>query len=507
MEVTRGFQLGRYVLEEPLGKGGQGRVFYARQVNAADGKPCVVKLAKKAAFDEAERDQFLDEARRAMSLGAHPNIVQVLDADVHEGIPFFVMEYSDGTDLDKVFAFHRKRGDTILWDAIYTILKHMADALHYAHFRRKIGGRPIGMIHRDVKPANTLITFDGYAKLLDFGISVFRDDKHTGVHLRGTPRYMSPEHVYSMPCPEMDIYSLGVVAWEMVEGREYRAGMSADMVARANCHSPPPPLRNPEVPTALAELIMTCLAEDKAERPTADEFSKWLETCPNFRLSTESVRVLVTSVMGRQARSRETMWSIEVPQQLRDASPLAPPRVSEPPALTGIAGEPSEDGTTVAWVRTSPDDTPTAQMSGRAEPDAPRLLRKHGAPHSAEASTESTMEATTEVPPTVALRPHWLETSGAHNPGSTRPASPTPPEEHPAERAPTVLVASPLVAEQARGTALDLRQPPEPEPEPEPKPGSGPGSLRRGALLFTLGVLASSALATLAAYLLGAWSE
>ncbi len=87
--------------------------------------------------------------------------MQVFDADEHEGVPFFAMEYSDGTDLETVLEYHRTRGEAVPWDATYTILKHVADALHYAHLRRKIGGRPIGRIHRDINPANTLGTCDG----------------------------------------------------------------------------------------------------------------------------------------------------------------------------------------------------------------------------------------------------------------------------------------------------------------------------------------------------------
>jgi len=478
MDVKPGYRLGRYILEEPLGKGGQGVVFYARQVNAVDGKPCVVKLAKKAVFDDADRQQFLDEARRAISLGAHPNIVQVLDADEQDGVPFFVMEYSDGVDLQRVFEFHRKRGDALLWEATYTILKHMADALHYAHFRRKIGGRPIGMIHRDIKPANTLVTFDGYAKLLDFGISVFRDEKHTGMHMRGTPRYMSPEHVYSTPCPEMDIYSLGVVAWEMLEGREYREGLAPDMIARANCHEEAPPITNPEAPEELVDLIMTCLAEDKTERPTADEFSKWLETCPGYRFSTESVRVLVTNVVGRPARSRETLWSVEVPEALRDATAGGKEKPVAPSMVAPVAENDAEDdGDTVAWVRTGLHDTTSRKA---AEPDAPRVRRRGRSPGAAAAGPEA--------PATVALRGNWVVQDPVAEETEAIPS--------PFERGPTAQGVAESFLPQRRQTEVDAVAPAQAHEDDDK---------RRTVLLFGVGVLTSFGLAVLAGYLLGAW--
>ncbi len=477
MDVKPGFRLGRYILEEPLGKGGQGVVFYARQVNAVDGKPCVVKLAKKAVFDDASRQQFLGEARRAISLGAHPNIVQVLDADEQDGVPFFVMEYSDGTDLEGVFAFHRKRGEALLLDATFTILKHLADALHYAHFRRKIGGRPIGMIHRDVKPANTLVTFDGYAKLLDFGISVFRDEIHTGMHMRGTPRYMSPEHVYSTPCPEMDIYSLGVVAWEMVEGREYREGLAPDMIARANCHEEAPPITNPEAPKELVDLIMACLAEDRTERPTADEFSKWLETCPGYRISTESVRVLVANVVGRPPRSRETMWSVEIPQALRGEGAAA--REPVKPSLVGNV-EAEDEGETVAWARM--DDTTSRR---EVEPDAPRLLRR--------AKTPETVVAEPEVAPTVALRESWSVRGPV---AEETEAIPSPPSH---ERVPTEHGGALSIPAGSRHTEVDVSAPVQQHEE-------GGRITLKMVLLFGIGLLASFCLAAVVtAYLFGAW--
>jgi len=473
MDLKPGFRLGRYILEEPVGKGAQGMVFFARQVNAVDGTPCVVKLAKKAALDDVERERFLAEARRGKDLGDHPNIAHVVDVAVHEGVPFFVMSYGDGADLEDLLAFHRKRGEALMWDAIYTILTHMSDALHWAHFGRTIKGRPIGLIHRDIKPANTWVTFLGYTKLLDFGISVFRDDEQTGMHLRGTPRYMSPEHVYSEPCPEMDIYSLGVVAWEMVEGRIFREGLSPDMVARANCHQPPPPITNPEAPKELVELIMTCLNEDRTERPTAEEFSRWLMKCPGYQLSTGSVKALVTRVLGREARSRETLWSLRVPDALGE------------PQMSAAGSEGDEDGETVAWVRGA-FDNPTEPRN--VESDAPRRLRRR--PKSPE-----TVVVVPRVSPTVVIRRNWAVKEPELAETVALPL--------PSERAPTVQMEGRSVPEEGRRTVVDGSPV---YPQPSGERGEERGRRRTRVLLFFVGVLVSSGLAGLVAmHLLGAW--
>lgn len=92
MELKPGTKLERYVLEELVGQGAQGMVFFARQLNAVDGTPVVVKVAKASTLDEAGRERFLEEARNGKKLGAHPNLAAVTDVVVYEGVPFFVME-------------------------------------------------------------------------------------------------------------------------------------------------------------------------------------------------------------------------------------------------------------------------------------------------------------------------------------------------------------------------------------------------------------------------------
>ena len=187
MELKPGTKLERYVLEELVGQGAQGMVFFARQLNAVDGTPVVVKVAKTSTLDDAGRERFLEEARNGKKLGAHPNLAAVTDVVVYEGVPFFVMEYAPGATLEDVLEFHRKRGEPLMLDVLYTILTHIASAVHWAHYGRKINQKSMGLIHRDIKPANVLVTSTGYAKLLDFGISIFREDEFTGCGSGGLP--------------------------------------------------------------------------------------------------------------------------------------------------------------------------------------------------------------------------------------------------------------------------------------------------------------------------------
>lgn len=481
MELKPGTKLERYVLEELVGQGAQGMVFFARQLNAVDGTPVVVKVAKASTLDEAGRERFLEEARNGKKLGAHPNLAAVTDVVVYEGVPFFVMEYSPGATLEDVLEFHRKRGEPLMLDVLYTILTHIASAVHWAHYGRKINQRSLGLIHRDIKPANVLVTSTGYAKLLDFGISIFREDNFTGMRIRGTPRYMSPEHIYSEPCTEMDIYSLGVVAWEMVEGRDFREGLSFDMIARANCNSPPPPITNPDAPEKLVELIMSCLDGDRTERPTASDFIRALGKCPGYQISTLSVQAMVTKVLGHDGRSRETEWELRVPELLRgDAEPTAAVSVGE----AAEAAEAVDDGgKTVAWVRGAFDEGATRALE--VEPDAPQKKRRR-------ARSPVTELAAPRVPPTVIIEGNWSVRREDAEETVALPLS--------FDRAPTVQVGEPSVAAESRRTVADGPV--------QPLFGDAPEPTRRWPLvaLFIAGVLISSGLAgVVAVYLIGGW--
>ena len=373
MELREGMMLGRYLLEEAVGEGSEGRVFYALQQNAATerGLPCVLKVAKD--LDEEGRQHFLEEARHAMKLGSCANIVSVIDADEVEGTPFFVMEYMDGIDLRRLLE-HQQHSDRrpLPLPITYAVLKGIADGLHHAHAGRKIGGKSLGLIHRDVKPANTLITTEGRTKLLDFGIATRLDVQHSGRHLQGTFRYMSPEHVQGRICPAMDIYSLGVVAWEMLEGRAFRKGLTGEQILPLLLTEAPfQPLQRTDLPAELVALVGSALSFDPAERPSAEEFSEALTECPGYVYKPKLVAERVQVALGREPRSRETEY-FEIPQALREPTPPSQP---SPPTML--------NGDEVATVkRESPlarvDEAPTQhwRTANAPEPDAPSLIRK-----------------------------------------------------------------------------------------------------------------------------------
>jgi len=403
-------QFGRYVLMEPLGKGGQGRVFLARRVSdLVEGWPVVIKLAhESAAYDAVERARFVEEAKNALRLGDGPGIVTVTDVDIHEGVPYIVMNYDDGCDLRRVMRYYReKEKRPIPLPLACSILSDMAEGLHFAHFGREVGEVPLGLVHRDVKPGNTLVTYKGHARLFDFGISTTRADERTGRTQYGTPRYMSQDHFYCKVNPSMDVYSLSVVAWEMLEGRVFRdgqPGFSGDF-PWAVINLDPPPMRREGVPQDIVGLVNAGLAA--SARPSAQEFMTVVRRYVQ-KERRKQIRSLVQTVLGRRARTHHTRY-MEIPEALREIEDL---ETHEMPDTAGDAGQPDDDEVTVAVPSQPASEEPTMMVQSKSHAseveddlDVPTFYRrKRNVPSAAEVdvllSEESapTVEATAVLP-------------------------------------------------------------------------------------------------------------
>jgi predicted Ser/Thr protein kinase len=221
----------RYRLVERIDAGGAGEVWRARDERL--GRDVAVKILGKNA-DEAFRERFADEARRAASV-QHPNVVTVFDEGREDGESFMVMEYVRGKTLRDVIA---ERGPLPAHEAA-RIVAQVAAALDAAH--------EAGVIHCDVKPANVILDENGTAKLTDFGIA--RAARGPREHeLIGTARYIAPERVAGEPPTERsDIYSLGLVAYELLAGQPAYAEMETDDLLRRRLDDPPPTLRSARV--------------------------------------------------------------------------------------------------------------------------------------------------------------------------------------------------------------------------------------------------------------------
>ena len=256
----------QYEIVRPLGQGGMGAVYLARE-RALERFVAIKVLRPELAEAHDGRERFRREARIAAQL-SHPGIVPLHTFGEVGGIWYFVMGYVRGTSLAERLRLEgchpERRGARILTE--------LADALACAHRG--------GIVHRDIKPANILLDADsGRAVLADFGIAkVGASDEHltaTGVAI-GTPHYMSPEQVLGARTVDerSDIYSLGAVGYTMLAGREPFSGGEAVQVMRRRIAQSAPPLA-PLVSTAaapLAAVVMRCLARDPAQRwPSARE--------------------------------------------------------------------------------------------------------------------------------------------------------------------------------------------------------------------------------------------
>ncbi len=219
MAVAR--RLGRYTVGDRIGSGGLAEVYLA-SAEGADGfaKRLVVKRIRGDLLGEsAAVDALRSEARLAQRL-SHGNVVHVFDYGTDEdGSPYIVMEHVDGCSLRELLEDLRRRGERLeLADALF-VIEEVAAALHYAHGLADDDGMPLGIVHRDVKPGNILVSRDGVVKLTDFGIAKTRAlplETIPGL-VKGTPRYLAPEQAADRPVDaRADVYGLGIVLQELL---------------------------------------------------------------------------------------------------------------------------------------------------------------------------------------------------------------------------------------------------------------------------------------------------
>ncbi|MBV8950543.1 MAG: serine/threonine protein kinase [Actinobacteria bacterium] len=250
--------VGRYELRALVGKGSMARVVEA--FDTVLQRDVAIKFLRSDAADAEGRARFLREVRVAASL-SHPNVVRVYDAGEEGGRLFLVTELVHGPSIAAVL---KRRGALTLRQAVL-VTDRVLGALGAAHDQ--------GLVHRDVKPSNILVGDDDRTvKLADFGLAKTLDDAGAAVtrpgQVVGTPMYLAPERSEGRTAtPASDLYSLGVVLFEMLAGRPPFRGRNLLELAVAHQQAPVPPLRRPDVPEALEVVMLTALARDPASRP------------------------------------------------------------------------------------------------------------------------------------------------------------------------------------------------------------------------------------------------
>lgn len=267
MQRTNGSEVGgRYLLGSRIAGGGMGEVW--RGTDTVLERPVAIKLLKTGLTDDPEfLARFRAEARNAARL-SHGNIAQVYDYGEDNGTAFLVMELVEGEPLSQVIADSAPMPEG---DAVH-LLVQAANALHAAHAK--------GIVHRDIKPANIVVDDEYVAKLTDFGIARALDASSMtrAGEVMGTPQYLAPEAAMGKEAtPESDIYSLGVVAFQLLTGRLPFQADTAVGFALAHVQQPVPPLPD-SLPAALRAVIDASLAKNPDDRPQgAAEFARELQ--------------------------------------------------------------------------------------------------------------------------------------------------------------------------------------------------------------------------------------
>ncbi len=253
-------RIGKYYVVHEVGRGSTGTVYLSH--DPFYGRDVAIKLYHATTGDDAEsrnaRRMFLGEAKMVGKL-QHPNIVPIYDAGEEDGRRYVVTEHVHGA---RTLSAYCRPGSLLPIDQVVNIVYKCAKALHYAHSR--------GVVHRDVKPSNILLTQDGDVRIVDFGIALVADSDVSRLEgVAGSPAYMSPEQVQGLELDaRSDLYSLGAVMYEMLCGqRPFRAGALGKLL-RQVVQTPPEPLREvrADIPEELEALVMRVLQKDPGNR-------------------------------------------------------------------------------------------------------------------------------------------------------------------------------------------------------------------------------------------------
>jgi len=311
--AVKGLVVGPYQLLAPLGRGGMGKVYLAR--DRRTGRPVAVKVLPPSWAREHER--LLIRFRREMEISRqvdHPNLARVLDTGVDGEVHYIVMEYVPGQTLSKRI----NRGGPLPPDLAARVFAEAADALAHAHER--------GLVHRDVKPGNLMLTPAGHAKVLDLGLALRPgEDGEASIIggkgiVVGTMEYIAPEQTRDAAAVDgrADLYGLGATLFYALTGRgPFPGGTSRDKIMRHRSEEPPRADEyNIDVPEGLAELIEQLLSKDPNDRPQTavevrERLKRWAAPPAPPDPPPDPVRVLASLAADPDAGAESTAATLE----------------------------------------------------------------------------------------------------------------------------------------------------------------------------------------------------
>lgn len=249
---------GRYLIESLLGVGGMANVYKGRDVRT--GNAIAVKVLKEEFLDNEELVRRFKNESKAISILDHPNIVKVYDVSVTDQLQYIVMEYIDGITLKE---YLKQRGGALTWKEVIHFATQVLGALEHAHSK--------GIVHRDVKPQNIMLQADGSIKMMDFGIARFSRAQSQTVSDKaiGSVHYISPEQAKGDHTDgRTDIYSVGVMMYEMLSGHLPFDGSGTVSIAIMQISEKPKPLAQvaPNVPEGLRQITEKAMEKDPDDR-------------------------------------------------------------------------------------------------------------------------------------------------------------------------------------------------------------------------------------------------
>lgn len=333
-------RFGKYTLLQRLAVGGTAEIHLARYdgIGGFEKLVALKRLLPNLCEDRSQVAQFLNEARIGAVL-AHPNVVQFYEVGEVEGRYFIAMEHVHGTDLERVLRLLSTNVQRMPVEIALRVVSEVCSGVHYAHDRTDAAGRPMQIVHRDISPANVLVSYDGAVKLIDFGVAKLLDRESLGRSgtFRGKFAYMSPEQCVGESLDSRsDVFSVGIVLYETTLGRRPFLGENQFQILREITEgmATPPRAVDPEYPPELEAIVLRALAQRREERyPSAREMQADLEqfgAWRGYRSSSVDVAEFVTELMsisqesrdagaafealGAEARAREedhSEWSIE----------------------------------------------------------------------------------------------------------------------------------------------------------------------------------------------------
>ncbi|OGQ23882.1 MAG: hypothetical protein A2138_22085 [Deltaproteobacteria bacterium RBG_16_71_12] len=425
---------GRFTVVRRLAQGGMGEVLLVEF--AGDGAlrlSAGLVVVKRVLPDHPNRahqaDLLREEGRVSLRL-LHENLVETFFVDEHDGDPLIVMEFLSGRAMSQVLGQAKKRKEYVPVDVALALMRAAACGLHFAHTLQD-RGRPLGLIHRDVSPANLFVTFDGRVKVIDFGVAKADDSEirtSTGI-LKGKLGYMSPEHALGETLsPAADLWSLGVLFWETLCAERLFASSSPSQTLAAISERPiplPTTLR-PDIPRHVVELCMRLLERDLRQRvPTGAALVDLIDRLPEARSLPRvdlggwlSGRFPEEAGVGRKeaAHAARMQRRVPVPIGLVEGSAHAGPSEAEAPTLV-IGAQAMLQA--VDRLRTDDDGAPSGSGLGTSSseelPTRPLSLGRAGASLSSglladpvEPSQPHPSSEGLDLPPTAVLPPEVL---------------------------------------------------------------------------------------------------